>query len=97
MYICKHFSSNAFIVFITFQLRFSFSFSLSSAHINIISNSIQDAEDFVEHRVKELLKGGAVSACVAISKTESRNALDHLARVMCAFCKQQSFSGMNGL
>jgi hypothetical protein len=34
----------------------------------------------VEKRVRALVQGGAVSACVAVSKTESRNALDNLAR-----------------
>ena len=47
---------------------------------------LKDTEEFVDLRIKKLVKDGAVTACVAVSKTESKSALDLLARCMNAFC-----------
>lgn len=40
----------------------------------------KDTDEYVEKRVRALVDEGAVSACVAVSSTESKNALELLAR-----------------
>ncbi len=40
----------------------------------------KDTDDFIARRVHLLVEEGATSACVAVSKTESKNALELLAR-----------------
>uniref|UniRef100_A0A1I7RKR3 TPR_REGION domain-containing protein n=2 Tax=Bursaphelenchus xylophilus TaxID=6326 RepID=A0A1I7RKR3_BURXY len=52
-----------------------------------------DTDEYVDKRVKALVKGGAVTACVAISKTESKKALELLARCMLAFTSDQELCG----
>jgi hypothetical protein len=39
------------------------------------------------------VEAGAVTACVSVSKTESRNALDNLALCMRAFCAVDDLTG----
>ncbi|VBB27322.1 unnamed protein product [Acanthocheilonema viteae] len=53
----------------------------------------KDTDDYVERRVRLLVADGATTACVAVSKTESRNALELLARAMLAFTE---FSDIRG-
>uniref|UniRef100_A0A7E4W9Q9 UNC45-central domain-containing protein n=1 Tax=Panagrellus redivivus TaxID=6233 RepID=A0A7E4W9Q9_PANRE len=53
----------------------------------------KDTDVFVDARIRTLVKGGAVTACVAISKTESKSALDLLARCLDAFCNLDDLSG----
>ncbi|EJD75017.1 UNC-45 protein [Loa loa] len=53
----------------------------------------KDTDDYVERRVRLLVADGATTACIAISKTESRNALELLARAMLAFTE---FSDLRG-
>uniref|UniRef100_A0A0N5BDT4 TPR_REGION domain-containing protein n=1 Tax=Strongyloides papillosus TaxID=174720 RepID=A0A0N5BDT4_STREA len=53
----------------------------------------KDTDDFVTNRIHSLVKGGAVSACVAVSKTESKNALDLLARALMAFATEEDLRG----
>ncbi|KAI6191741.1 Protein unc-45-like protein B [Aphelenchoides bicaudatus] len=53
----------------------------------------KDTEDFVEKRIRTLVKGGAVTACVSIAKTESKKALELLARCMGAFCSVDDLQG----
>ncbi|VDM10517.1 unnamed protein product [Wuchereria bancrofti] len=53
----------------------------------------KDTDDYVERRVRLLVADGATAACIAISKTESRNALELLARAMLAFTE---FSDLRG-
>ncbi|VDO33014.1 unnamed protein product [Brugia timori] len=53
----------------------------------------KDTDDYVERRVRLLVADGATTACLAISKTESRNALELLARAMLAFTE---FSDLRG-
>ncbi|KAI1716556.1 myosin-binding striated muscle assembly central domain-containing protein [Ditylenchus destructor] len=54
---------------------------------------LKDTDEYVEKRVRKLVEGGAVTACVAVSKTESKNALDNLARCMNAFCGISDLTG----
>lgn len=42
----------------------------------------KDTDEYVERRVKTLIQEGAVAACVAVQKTESKNAMDLLARLV---------------
>lgn len=53
----------------------------------------KDTDDCIERRVHLLVADGATSACVAISKTESRNALELLARAMLAFTEYPDLRG----
>jgi hypothetical protein len=53
----------------------------------------KDTEDFVDKRIRTLVKGGAVTACVSIAKTESKKALELLARCMGAFCTVEDLQG----
>uniref|UniRef100_A0A158Q8D0 Protein unc-45 homolog B n=1 Tax=Elaeophora elaphi TaxID=1147741 RepID=A0A158Q8D0_9BILA len=53
----------------------------------------KDTEDYVERRVRLLVADGATTACIAISKTESRNALELLARAMLAFTEFPDLRG----
>lgn len=54
---------------------------------------LKDTNDFVDKRIRKLVKDQAVTACVAISKTESKNALDNLAKCLLAFASNIEFSG----
>jgi len=47
----------------------------------------------VEKRIRSLVEDGAVNACVVVSKTESKKALDNLARCMHAFCGEERYVG----
>ena len=40
----------------------------------------KDTDDFIEKRTRMLVEEGSVSACIAVSKTESKNALELIAR-----------------
>ncbi|CAO4368105.1 unnamed protein product [Caenorhabditis nigoni] len=53
----------------------------------------KDTEDFVEKRVRALVEEGAVPACVAVSKTESKNALELIARTLLAFSEYEDLRG----
>uniref|UniRef100_F1KS65 Protein unc-45 A n=1 Tax=Ascaris suum TaxID=6253 RepID=F1KS65_ASCSU len=53
----------------------------------------KDTDDCVERRVRLLVKDGATAACVAVSKTESKNALELLARAMLAFTEFKDLRG----
>uniref|UniRef100_A0A914MDV7 UNC-45/Cro1/She4 central domain-containing protein n=1 Tax=Meloidogyne incognita TaxID=6306 RepID=A0A914MDV7_MELIC len=53
----------------------------------------KDADSFVEKRIRQMVKAGAVTACVLVSKTESKSALDNLARCICAFSAFEDLSG----
>ncbi|KAL7071749.1 hypothetical protein ACQ4LE_009377 [Meloidogyne hapla] len=53
----------------------------------------KDADNFVEKRIRQMVKAGAVTACVLVSKTESKSALDNLARCICAFSAFEDLSG----
>nr|CAD2137208.1 unnamed protein product [Meloidogyne enterolobii] len=53
----------------------------------------KDADSFVEKRIRQMVKAGAVTACVFVSKTESKSALDNLARCICAFSAFEDLSG----
>ncbi|KAK5975120.1 Protein unc-45 B [Trichostrongylus colubriformis] len=53
----------------------------------------KDTDDYVEKRVRCLVEEGAVTACVAISKTESHKALELLARAMLAFSELEDLRG----
>lgn len=53
----------------------------------------KDTDDFVEKRIRTLVKGGAVTACVSVAKTESKKALELLARCMSAFCSLEELHG----
>lgn len=50
----------------------------------------KDAEEFVKRRVDTLIKEGAVSACVAISNTESLQCKELLARYGLIFLKLET-------
>uniref|UniRef100_A0A8R1E4Q9 TPR_REGION domain-containing protein n=1 Tax=Caenorhabditis japonica TaxID=281687 RepID=A0A8R1E4Q9_CAEJA len=53
----------------------------------------KDTEEFVEKRVRALVEEGAVPACVAVSKTESKNALELIARAILAFAEYEDLRG----
>lgn len=53
----------------------------------------KDTDDYVDRRIKRLIENQAVAACVAISKTDSKNALDNLASCLLAFTNNMEFSG----
>uniref|UniRef100_A0A0N5AQ81 Protein unc-45 homolog B n=1 Tax=Syphacia muris TaxID=451379 RepID=A0A0N5AQ81_9BILA len=53
----------------------------------------KDTDDFVEKRIRALVKDGATAACVAISKTESKNTLELLARALLAFSEFPDLRG----
>lgn len=53
----------------------------------------KDTDDYVERRVRLLVADGATTACIAISKTESRNALELLARAILAFTEFADLRG----
>ena len=53
----------------------------------------KDTDDFVERRVRALVAGGAVSACVSVARTESKKALELLARCMLAFSSVDEHAG----
>lgn len=53
----------------------------------------KDTDEFVEKRIRRMVEAGAVTACVSVSKTESRNALDNLALCMRAFCAVDDLTG----
>lgn len=53
----------------------------------------KDTEDFVDNRIRKLVKDGAVTACVSIGKTESKKALELIARCMSAFCLLDDLHG----
>ncbi|VDN29363.1 unnamed protein product [Gongylonema pulchrum] len=50
-------------------------------------------DDCVERRVRLLVADGATAACVAVSKTESKNALELLARAVLAFTEFPDLRG----
>ncbi|KAF8383598.1 hypothetical protein PRIPAC_72740 [Pristionchus pacificus] len=52
-----------------------------------------DVEQYIENRVRALVSEGAVAACVAIHKTESKNALELIARAMLAFSECEDLRG----
>ncbi|GMT34769.1 hypothetical protein PFISCL1PPCAC_26066, partial [Pristionchus fissidentatus] len=52
-----------------------------------------DLEEHIEKRVRALVSEGAVAACVAIHKTESKNALELIARAMLAFAEFEDIRG----
>lgn len=54
---------------------------------------LKDTDEYIEKRVRKLVQDKAVTACVAISKTESKNALDNLAKCLLAFANITAFSG----
>uniref|UniRef100_A0AC34R7E1 UNC-45/Cro1/She4 central domain-containing protein n=1 Tax=Panagrolaimus sp. JU765 TaxID=591449 RepID=A0AC34R7E1_9BILA len=54
---------------------------------------LKDTDDYVDKRIRRLVKDKAVTACVAVSKTESKSALDLLARCMNAFCGIDDLGG----
>uniref|UniRef100_A0A914ZCE2 UNC-45/Cro1/She4 central domain-containing protein n=1 Tax=Panagrolaimus superbus TaxID=310955 RepID=A0A914ZCE2_9BILA len=54
---------------------------------------LKDTDDYVDKRIRSLVRDGAVTACVAVSKTESKSALDLLARCMNAFCGMDDIGG----
>lgn len=51
-------------------------------------------DEYIDKRTRKLVKDGAVVACIAISKTESKSALDNLARCMASFCRQSNLAGL---
>ncbi|VDN01183.1 unnamed protein product [Thelazia callipaeda] len=53
----------------------------------------KDTDDCVEKRIRLLVSDGATAACVAISKTESKNALELLARALLAFTEFADLRG----
>lgn len=53
----------------------------------------KDTDEYVKARVKALMKEGAVPACVAVSKTESKNALELIARAILAFAEYAEHRG----
>uniref|UniRef100_A0A1I7XFW3 UNC45-central domain-containing protein n=1 Tax=Heterorhabditis bacteriophora TaxID=37862 RepID=A0A1I7XFW3_HETBA len=55
----------------------------------------KDTEEFVEKRVRTLVEEGAVAACVAVSRTESKNAMELLARyrAVLAFTEVENLRG----
>merc|ERR1712209_221694 len=53
-----------------------------------------DDPDFVDKRIWSLCKYGATSALAALSKTESKNMKELIARVMNAFCQHQELRGL---
>ncbi|EGT47902.1 hypothetical protein CAEBREN_14621 [Caenorhabditis brenneri] len=53
----------------------------------------KDTEEYVEKRVRALVEEGAVPACVAVSKTESKNALELIARTLLAFAEYEDLRG----
>ncbi|GMR33986.1 hypothetical protein PMAYCL1PPCAC_04181 [Pristionchus mayeri] len=52
-----------------------------------------DVDQYIEKRVRALVQEGAVAACVAIHKTESKNALELIARAMLAFADCEDLRG----
>ncbi|CAJ0956400.1 unnamed protein product, partial [Mesorhabditis belari] len=52
-----------------------------------------DAEKYVRARARALVDEGAVSACVAVHKTESKAAMELLARAMLAFAEDEKLRG----
>jgi len=54
---------------------------------------LKDTDDYVDRRVRKLVKDGAITACVAVSKTESKSALELLARCMNGFCSIDDLGG----
>merc|ERR1719500_358851 len=53
-----------------------------------------DDPDFVDKRIWTLCKYGATSALAALSKTESNNMKELIARVLNAFCQHQELRGL---
>ncbi|CAI2349049.1 unnamed protein product [Caenorhabditis sp. 36 PRJEB53466] len=53
----------------------------------------KDTDDFIEKRVRALVEEGAVPACVAVSKTESKHALELIARAILAFAEYEDLRG----
>ncbi|CAD6190352.1 unnamed protein product [Caenorhabditis auriculariae] len=53
----------------------------------------KDTDEFVEKRIRALVDEGAVSACVAVSKTDSKNALELIARALLAFSEFEDIRG----
>lgn len=53
----------------------------------------KDTDECVERRVRLLVEDGATAACVAVSKTESKNALEMLARALLAFTEIPELRG----
>jgi len=53
-----------------------------------------DDPDFVDKRIWTLCKYGATSALAALSKTESKNMKELIARVLNAFCQHQELRGL---
>ena len=53
-----------------------------------------DDQDFVDKRIWTLCKYGATSALSALSKTESKNMKELIARVLNAFCQHQELRGL---
>lgn len=53
----------------------------------------KDSEDFVKKRRRFLIENGAVTACVSVAKTESKNAMEKLARAMLAFAEEEDLRG----
>eukprot|EP00095_Tigriopus_kingsejongensis_P001782 snap_masked-scaffold225_size250570-processed-gene-1.3 protein:Tk01782 transcript:snap_masked-scaffold225_size250570-processed-gene-1.3-mRNA-1 annotation:"protein unc-45 homolog b" len=53
-----------------------------------------DDQDFVDKRIYALANYGVTSALVALSKTDSNNIKELIARVMCAICKYSDLRGL---
>lgn len=60
---------------------------------NFLEKLFLDINEYIDKRTRKLVKDGAVVACIAISKTESKSALDNLARCMASFCRQSNLAG----
>ena len=72
---------------------FEVTFKLQFAKHHVPETHPKDTEDFVEKRVRALVRDGATAACVAISKTESKNTLELLARALLAFTEFPDLRG----
>ncbi|KFD55832.1 hypothetical protein M513_03271 [Trichuris suis] len=53
----------------------------------------KDGEEFVKNRVRILVKEGGVSACIAMSNTESEASRESLSRVLHGFCMEPEHRG----
>ncbi|GIY72086.1 protein unc-45 homolog B [Caerostris darwini] len=54
---------------------------------------VKDTKEFIDKRVKALADSGVTIALVALSKTESKNCKEMIARVFNAICEQQELRG----
>uniref|UniRef100_A0A5S6R3A2 TPR_REGION domain-containing protein n=1 Tax=Trichuris muris TaxID=70415 RepID=A0A5S6R3A2_TRIMR len=53
----------------------------------------KDGENFVKNRIRTLVKEGGVSACIAMSNTESEASRESLSRVLHGFCLEPEHRG----